>query len=113
MTSTREAVMRSTDASRVTAAASEPLGQHIDLHRAAELLDVSYRTLHRLCAAGQLPHMRIGRVIRVAVADLHRLRVDGPAGDTTAPSDPLGGHRPPRARTPRGRYARLARGIDE
>lgn len=114
VTSSREALGASADQTRDADAAAPALGQHIDLRRAAELLDVSPRTLYRLCTNGTLPHLRVGRAIRVAVRDLERLRVNPTTPTQPPPAGGLpAGHRPPPARAPRGRYARLARGLGE
>ncbi|WP_217913276.1 helix-turn-helix domain-containing protein [Miltoncostaea marina] len=84
--------------------------QHLTLHEAAERLGVSYRTLWRQVRAGTLPAMRIGRAIRVSVEDLEQLRHDpdaaARAGRSAARTTP-----PPRARQPRGEFARMARGL--
>lgn len=41
---------------------------------AAAILRVNPATVSRQCKAGQLPHVRIGRVVRIPAAELDRLK---------------------------------------
>lgn len=47
--------------------------QFLTLAEAAARLRVNPSTLSRQCAAGQFPHVRIGRVVRIPAAELERL----------------------------------------
>ena len=42
----------------------------VDVHGAAELIGVHPETVARLCRRGEMPHVRIGRAVRIRVADL-------------------------------------------
>lgn len=43
------------------------------LKEAAEILRVNPSTLSRQCAAGTFPHVRVGRTVRIPVAEVERL----------------------------------------
>ena len=43
------------------------------LGEAAEILRVNPSTLSRQCAAGTFPHVRVGRTLRIPVAEVERL----------------------------------------
>jgi excisionase family DNA binding protein len=43
---------------------------YLDIPSAASYLSVSVKTIRRLIGGGELAHYRVGRVIRIAVADL-------------------------------------------
>lgn len=46
----------------------------VSVGQAGELLHLSRRSAYRAAAAGEIPTTRVGGVLRVAVADLYRLR---------------------------------------
>ena len=48
------------------------------------MLSISERTLWSLMASGQIPHLRIGRLVRYSVADL-RAWVDAQRIDESSP----------------------------
>lgn len=52
------------------------------LAEAAEILRVNPSTLSRQCAAGTFPHVRIGRTVRIPVAEVERLERGEPARET-------------------------------
>jgi excisionase family DNA binding protein len=86
------------------------LPEHVDVAGAARALGVSQKTVYRLVADGALPHLRVGRLIRIAAADLEALRGDPAAADRSGRSA-AHTRRPPRARQPLGKFARMARGL--
>lgn len=43
------------------------------LKEAAAILNVNPSTISRQCAAGTFPHVRIGRTVRIPVAEVERL----------------------------------------
>lgn len=45
----------------------------LTLKEAAAILNVNPSTLSRQCAAGTFPHVRIGRTVRIPVAEVERL----------------------------------------
>lgn len=49
------------------------------LKEAAAILKVNPSTLSRQCAAGVFPHVKIGRVVRIPVAEVERLERGEPA----------------------------------
>ena len=49
------------------------------LKEAAEVLGVNPSTLSRQCAAGLFPHVRIGRSVRIPIAEVDRLERGEPA----------------------------------
>lgn len=49
------------------------------LGEAAEILRVNPSTLSRQCAAGTFPHVRVGRTVRIPVAEVERLERGEPA----------------------------------
>lgn len=49
------------------------------LKEAAAILNVNPSTLSRQCAAGTFPHVRIGRTVRIPVAEVERLERGEPA----------------------------------
>lgn len=52
------------------------------LGEAAEILRVNPSTLSRQCAAGTFPHVRVGRTLRIPVAEVERLERGEPARST-------------------------------
>ncbi|HEX3696583.1 MAG TPA: helix-turn-helix domain-containing protein [Polyangia bacterium] len=50
------------------------LPQFLSVIEVAAVLRVDRKTVHKLIASGDLPHVRLGRVIRIPVAVLHSLR---------------------------------------
>ena len=46
---------------------------------AAEVLGVNPSTLSRQCSAGQFPHVRIGRSVRIPIAEVDRLERGEPS----------------------------------
>lgn len=49
------------------------------LAEAAEILRVNPSTLSRQCQAGTFPHVRVGRTLRIPVAEVERLERGEPA----------------------------------
>ena len=49
------------------------------LGEAADILRVNPSTLSRQCAAGTFPHVRVGRTLRIPVAEVERLERGEPA----------------------------------
>lgn len=49
------------------------------LKAAAEILGVNASTLSRQCAAGLFPHVRIGRSVRIPIAEVDRLERGEPS----------------------------------
>lgn len=49
------------------------------LGEAAAILNVNPSTISRQCAAGLFPHVRIGRTIRIPIAEVDRLERGEPA----------------------------------
>ncbi len=49
------------------------------LKEAAEVLGVNPSTLSRQCAAGLFPHVRIGRSVRIPIAEVDRLERGEPS----------------------------------
>jgi excisionase family DNA binding protein len=59
--------------------------RYISLAQASAIVNVCPRTLRRAIAAGSLVAYRLGRRIRIELAELHRwVRADGAAGVRTA-----------------------------
>lgn len=85
----------------------------VTIDEAAAALGVSYHTVWRRVRSGELPVTRIGRLVRIDVADLGVLRHEGPA-PAPARTGRSAAHarRSPRAREPQGEFARRARGLD-
>lgn len=50
-----------------------PAGRFYSLKEAAAVLGVNPSTISRQCAAGTFPHVRIGRTVRIPVAEVERL----------------------------------------
>jgi excisionase family DNA binding protein len=48
----------------------EPL---LDVSAVADALDVSTKTVRRMISDGRIPALRVGRSVRIRVADLNRL----------------------------------------
>ncbi len=46
--------------------------QLLTSREAAEVLTISPRTLHTLTASGQIPHVRIGHLVRYSIDDLRQ-----------------------------------------
>jgi len=58
------------------------VGSFISLRKAADMLDVSVRTLRRRVASGELPAFRSGRrIIRIRIDDVEKLLRRVPAAD--------------------------------
>lgn len=59
-----------------------PTGSMLNVPEAAKRLTISAKTLYRLAALGQIPHLRVGRSLRFRIEDLDRWleqrRVAGP-----------------------------------
>jgi len=112
VTSTREAAMGRTyddPAGRPRPDEVEP--RYVKVSRAAEVLDCDVRTVYRLVSDGLLPAIRLGRrALRINLADLDGLRHD-PTRTARDAAAAAAGHPRPRARAPRGHFARKARGI--
>ena len=49
------------------------------LKEAAEVLGINPSTLSRQCAAGKFPYVRIGRTVRIPIAEVDRLERGEPA----------------------------------
>ncbi len=49
------------------------------LKEAAGILNVNPSTLSRQCAAGTFPHVKVGRVVRIPMAEVERLERGEPA----------------------------------
>lgn len=52
------------------------------LAEAAEILRVNPSTLSRQCKAGTFPHVRVGRTVRIPVAEVARLERGEPARES-------------------------------
>jgi len=91
---------------------------HISIREAAARLSVDARTLRREVERGRLPALRVGRVVRVAIADLDRLRYEPEAAVERARDRgeearaAVQARRPPRPDGPTGRFSRRARGLE-
>lgn len=59
--------------------APETRARFYTLKEAAEVLGVNPSTLSRQCAAGQFPHVRIGRSVRIPIAEVDRLERGEPS----------------------------------
>ena len=58
------------------------VGSFISLRKAADMLDVSVRTLRRRVASGELPAFRSGRrIIRIRIDDVEKMLRRVPAAD--------------------------------
>jgi excisionase family DNA binding protein len=81
--------------------------RHLTVAECADWLHVEHKTVRRLIERGELPALRVGRVLRINPADLSRL------AEPTAPRPERGKvatlPRPRPRREPRGDFARLAR----
>lgn len=86
--------------------------RYVSIKEAALSLGVSYRTLWRQVHAGKVPAMKVGAIYRIEVGDLDRLRHD-PDEVRRQAETAVNTRRPPAPRPVSGRFARLARGIDE
>lgn len=75
---------------------------YLTVAECADLLAVDHKTVRRLIDRGELPALRVGRVLRIDPADLEALRYQ-PVGGAAAPV------RRPRPRPIRGDFARRAR----
>ena len=76
--------------------------RYLTVVECAALLAVDHKTIRRLIDRGELPALRVGRVLRIAPADLEALRYRG-GGDANSP------RRPSRPRPVRGEFAKRAR----
>lgn len=56
-----------------------PDARFYTLKEAAAVLHVSPSTISRQCAAGTFPHVRIGRTLRIPIAEVERLEAGEPA----------------------------------
>lgn len=52
------------------------------LAEAASALNISTSTLSRHCKAGTFPHVRIGRTLRIPIAEVERLEAGSPARES-------------------------------
>lgn len=77
---------------------------YLSVAECAELLAVEHKTVRRLIERGELPALRVGRVLRIDPAALDALAYRPHDGGDGA------GHRPPRARPVKGEFSRRARG---
>lgn len=77
----------------------------------AEALGVHDNTVRRAIAEGRLPCIRIGRAIRIRVADVERFLEDLASAQPPARAARGSVSAPPRARPVRGEFARRARGL--
>ena len=59
-----------------------PDARFYSLKEAAAVLRISPATLSRQCAAGIFPHVRIGRTLRIPIAEVERLEAGEPARET-------------------------------
>lgn len=57
----------------------ETAARFYTLKAAAEILGVNPSTLSRQCAAGLFPHVRIGRSVRIPIAEVDRLERGEPS----------------------------------
>jgi excisionase family DNA binding protein len=48
------------------------MGKMLSVKQAAEMLDVCPHTVYRMAGRGQLPHMRLGRMLRIPADALHQ-----------------------------------------
>lgn len=86
------------------------LRQHISVPAAARLLDVDPRVIYGMVRRDELPALRVGRTIRLAVEDLEEACRASTGARRPRPATTGA---PPRARRPKGRFARMARGMQE
>lgn len=79
-------------------------GRHLSVAECAELLAVEHKTVRRLIERGELPALRVGRVLRIDPAALDALAYQ--------PAPPGGEHspRPARPRPVAGEFSKRARG---
>lgn len=59
-----------------------PDARFYSLKEAAAVLRISPATLSRQCAAGTFPHVRIGRTLRIPIAEVERLEDGAPARES-------------------------------
>lgn len=59
-----------------------PDARFYTLKEAAAVLNVSPSTISRQCTAGTFPHVRIGRTLRIPIAEVERLEAGAPARTT-------------------------------
>lgn len=119
MTSTREAALARAEMERQRAQGAVGEGAHppqyVRVARAAEILDCTPRTVYRMIRDGDLPAIVVGqRSLRISLADLDQLREQrrhDPGATASAARAALATQPRPRAREPRGRFARKARGL--
>jgi excisionase family DNA binding protein len=78
-------------------------GQYLSVSEVAELLAVDHKVIRRAIERGELPAIRIGRLLRVDPADLEALAYRPRPGARPA--------RTVRPRPPRGEFAQLARAV--
>ena len=60
----------------------EQRARFLTLKEAAAILNVNPSTLSRKCAAGEFPHIKIGRTVRIPAAEIERLERGEPARAT-------------------------------
>jgi excisionase family DNA binding protein len=75
--------------------------RHLTVQECADRLAVDHKTMRRLIDRGELPALRVGRVLRIDPDDLEALRYRPRGGPGAA--------RTPRSRPPAREFARLAR----
>lgn len=68
-----------TDDTHIPAELDAAPARFYTLKEAAAILNVNPSTLSRQCAAGIFPHVKIGRVVRIPVAEVARLERGEPA----------------------------------
>lgn len=67
------------DAGMTTEQPTGPDARFYTLKEAAAVLHVSPSTISRQCSAGTFPHVRIGRTLRIPIAEVERLEAGAPA----------------------------------
>lgn len=80
------------------------MSTYLSVNESAALLAVEHKTVRRLIDRGELPALRVGRVLRIDPADLEALRYRPRGSDPDRPT----GTRP---RLPVGEYSRRSRGL--
>ena len=82
-------------------AGAPPTPPYLTVNECADLLAVDHKTVRRLIDRGELPALRVGRVLRIDPADLEALRYRPGRSESGSPA--------PRPRPVRGEFARRAR----
>jgi excisionase family DNA binding protein len=79
--------------------------RYLTVTECAAMLGVEHKTVRRLIERGELPALRVGRLLRIDPAALESLRYRPTRSDPAAPTSR------PRPRPARGEFARRARGL--